>query len=255
MNSIGLRLTFLFALLGVARVCAETPLQETRSVLEKWVETRGLVSKTRSDWQSDKEMLEQTIQLLERDLKGVEEQMSRLTTNNAQAEKERKQTEEALKESNDGLEQAKQFATAFEAKILKLVPQLPVSLQEKQELRKALNRIPTDSANTKATPTERIQTIVGILNELDKFNNGVSVYSERRKTDKGEEIACETVYVGFGAAYFVNDTGDFAGTGTPGPNGWVWTPRPEIASSVREVVRIYRNERPATFIALPAAIR
>jgi hypothetical protein len=255
MKLIGARLTVLLALVWAFQVGGEPPLQEARTTLEKWVETRGLISKTRSDWQSDKEMLEQTIQLLERELKGVEEQMSKLSTNSTQAEKERAQTDESLKASNEALEQAKQFATTFEAKLLKVVPELPLSLQESPELRKALNRIPTDPATTKTPATERVQVIVGILNELDKFNNAVSLFSEKRKTDKGDEVACETLYVGLGAAYFVNDSGDFAGTGSPGPKGWEWTSRPEIASSVREAVRIYRNEKPARFIPLPAVIK
>ena len=35
-------------------------LSETRSTLERWVETKQLISKTRSDWQTDKETIEQT---------------------------------------------------------------------------------------------------------------------------------------------------------------------------------------------------
>ena len=101
---------------------------------------------------------------------------------------------------------------------------------------------------------EQLQVVVGILNELDKFNTAVSIFSEKRKNPQGEEVAVETVYVGLGAAYFVNDAGDFAGLGTPGPSGWNWTTRPEIASSVREVIRIYRNERPARFVTLPVTI-
>jgi hypothetical protein len=103
--------------------------------------------------------------------------------------------------------------------------------------------------------TERMQVIVGVLNELDKFNNAVTTFSEKRKNQAGDEVAVETVYVGLGAAYFVNETGDFAGTGAPGPNGWEWTIKPELASSVREVIHIYRNDRPAHFIPLPAVIR
>ena len=65
----------------------------------------------------------------------------------------------------------------------------------------------------------------------------------------------ETVYVGLGAAYFVNDADNFAGVGTSGAAGWEWSNKPEIAHSVREIIRIYRNERPARFVALPAVIR
>ena len=64
-------------------------LARTRTTLEQWVETRQLISKTRSDWQTDKETLEQTLQLYERELKSIEEQMSKVSTNNTQVDKER----------------------------------------------------------------------------------------------------------------------------------------------------------------------
>jgi len=198
-------------------------------------------------------MLEQSIQLFERELKGVEEQMAKLSTNSSQADKERAQADVQLKAATESLDQTKQFATSFESQINKLVPQLPKPLQE--ILKPLVARLPTDAANTKMMATERAQAIVGILNELDKFNNAVTIFSEKRKNDKGEEVAVETVYVGLGAAYFVSDAGDFAGTGAPAANGWDWTVKPELASAVKEVIRTYRNERPPRFISLPATIK
>ncbi len=65
----------------------------------------------------------------------------------------------------------------------------------------------------------------------------------------------ETVYVGLGAAYFVNQAGDFAGIGLPGTRGWDWKSAPELAGPVKEVLKIYRNARPAKFISLPREIR
>jgi hypothetical protein len=244
----------LFAGLALAvSVRAQTPLNEARSTLDKWVETRQLISKTKIDWQSDKELLEQTIQLFERELKDVEDKMSKLDTNSAQVEKERTQAEASLASSNQAFDKAKQFATETEGKITQLVPKLPAPLQE--VLRPLLARMPTNSVDTKMQATDRIQALVLISNELDKFNNAVSIFSEKRKNNKGEEVAVETVYVGLGAAYFVNEIGDFAGMGSPGQNGWEWTTKPELASPVREVIRIYRNEHPARFVALPVAIK
>ena len=121
-------------------------------------------------------------------------------------------------------------------------------------LRPFLNRIPTDP-NTRMTAAERLQVCVGILSELDKFNNGLSLFNEKRRNDKGEEVAVETVYIGLGAAYFTNDAGDFAGVGLPGSSGWEWQTKSELAPTVREVIQIYRNERPARFVSLPAEIR
>lgn len=244
---------FIVALLTGISARGQQRLAETRDVLAKWVETKQLVSRTQSDWQTDKETLEQSIKLFERELKNVEEQMSKLSTNNTQVELERTQAESLQKASNESLERAKQFAVNFEGKITRLVPQLPAPLQD--ILKPLLNRLPTDPASTKMTAAERAQVIVGVLNELDKFNNAVALFSEKRKNDKGEEMAVETVYVGLGAAYFVNDADDFAGVGLPGAKGWEWNTKSEIAAAVREIIRIYRNERPARFVALPAVIQ
>ncbi|MCI0536584.1 MAG: hypothetical protein L0Z50_15295, partial [Verrucomicrobiales bacterium] len=51
-------------------------LGETRETLTKWVETRQLLSRTKTDWQADKETLEQSIKLFERELQSVEGQRS-----------------------------------------------------------------------------------------------------------------------------------------------------------------------------------
>src|SRR5881397_3425221 len=104
---------------------AGTLLEDARSSLEKWLETRQLISKTRSDWQSDKEIMEQTIALYERELKSIEEQLSKTSTNSTQIEKERLEAETLQKTSNDALNRAKEFAAGIEAQIKKLVPQLP----------------------------------------------------------------------------------------------------------------------------------
>ncbi|MGN6642165.1 MAG: DUF3450 family protein, partial [Verrucomicrobiota bacterium] len=247
------RLALLLSVVWIASVRAESPLNETRSTLEKWVETRQLISKTRADWQSDKEMIEQSLLLLQRELKSVDEQMARLGTNSTQVDKERLEAEALLKSSNESLDRARQFATDLAAQINQLAPRLPMPLQD--IIKPLMNRLPADPANTKMAATEQMQVIVGVLNELDKFNNAISVFSEKRKNQKGEEVAVETLYVGLGAAYFVNETGDFAGTGIPGANGWEWNTQPSLAPAIREVVQVYRNERPARFVSLPATIR
>jgi septal ring factor EnvC (AmiA/AmiB activator) len=241
--------------IGVALAAdpAEAPLAQTRSTLEQWVQTRQLISQTRTDWQTDKETLEQTVALYERELKAIDEQFSKVATNNTQVAKEMSEAEALQKTSNETLADAKKFATKFEAQVKQLAPQLPGPLQD--ILKPLLARLPADPNNTKMLAAERMQVLVGVLNELDKFNNAVNLFSERRKNAKGDEVSVQTVYIGLGAAYFVNDAGDFAGTGTAGQNGWEWTTKTEIAPTVQEVVKIYRNERAARFVTLPAAVR
>lgn len=222
-------------------------------MLQKWIETRQLISRARTDWATDRETLHQTRRLFERELDLAESELGKLTTNSAQVELERAQAEALLKSSNESLDRAREFAAAFEVRLAKLVPRLPGPLQD--ILQPLLRRLPTDPLQTRMSAAERVQVLVSVLNEVDKFNNAVSVFSEKRTNEKGEEVAVETVYVGLGAAYFVNGLGDLAGLGAPAASGWEWTTKSELAPLVREVIRIYRNERAARFVSLPVIIR
>jgi hypothetical protein len=234
-------------------VLAEDSLTGARSTIEKWVETRQLISKTRSDWQADKDTLEQTIALYERELKSIDEQMSKVSTNNTQVTKEMAEAKGLKESSTASLDRAKEFATKFEARLKEAVRQLPAPLQD--IVKKDVARIPADPANTRMLAAERVQVCVGVLNELDKFNNAVNVFNEKRKNPQGEEVAVQTLFVGLGAAYFVNDTADFAGVGSPGKDGWQWTIKPELAPTVQEALKIYRNEHSARFVTLPVTIQ
>ncbi len=240
-------------LAGALSIRAQSSLEETRSTLEKWVETRQLISRSRTDWQSDKDLLEQTAALYERELKSLDDQMSKTSTNNTQVAREMAEAEALKQSSRDTLEHVRQFAAGFEASVREQASKLPAPLQEL--IKPQLAKMPADPANTKMLAAERIQVLVGVLNELDKFNNAVNVFSEKRRNEKGEEVSVQTLYVGLGAAYFVNDTADFAGVGHPANDGWQWANQPELASRIQESIKIYRNERTAHFMPLPVTIQ
>ncbi|MFO1487245.1 MAG: DUF3450 family protein [Verrucomicrobiota bacterium] len=253
MNWNALRLVGL-ALLWSISVQGESTLGEARSVLERWVETRQLISKTRSDWQTDRETLEQTIQMYERELAALDDQLSKISTNNTQVVREMAEAAALQKSSNETLDSVRQFATGLEGRVTRFAPQLPTPLQE--ILKPQLARLPADPANTKMLPAERMQVLVGFLNEVDKFNNSINVfYTEKRRNAAGAEVAVQTLYVGLGAGYFVNEAADFAGVGAPAAAGWEWAAAPGIAPDVQEAVKIYNNKKAAQFVMLPAAVR
>lgn len=253
-GNVWLRLVVAFAL-GFAGLAwgAENPLANARDTVTQWVQTQQLISKTQAEWEGDREMLNQSKTLFERELKAVQDELSKQSTNSSVADAERVKTEADLKDANEALDRARSLIAGLEQRLRELLVLLPASVVSAAP--QLVNRLPEDPGHTKAAVTERVQTVVSLLNEVDKFNNAVSVFTEKRTNHQGEEVSVETVYVGLGAAYFVNEAGDFAGWGWPGPLGWEWTIEPKLASTVREVIRIYRNERTARFVALPVVIQ
>ena len=46
-----------------------------------------------------------------------------------------------------------------------------------------------------------------------------------------------------------------AGTGLPGPEGWVWSLNNDLAPKIRKVIDIYESRRPAEFVSVPVEIK
>ncbi len=234
-------------------VRAADRLSETREILGKWVETRQLISKTRSDWQTDQETLEQTIRLFERELATLASELAKVSTNSTQVDLERAQAHVELQEVTAALDTVKTLAPVLEQRILALSAAFPPPLLDK--ISPLLKRIPSGGADTRASALERMQTIVGIVNEVDKFNAAVTVANEIQKNPAGAEVQVETLYLGLGQAYFVDKSGEYAGVGVPTAQGWQWTTRRELAGAIQNSLAIYRNAAPAVFVSLPARIQ
>lgn len=134
-------------------LAAEPSIDDTRSTLEKWVETRQVISRTRSEWQADKELLEQQAALFERELKNVADAAAKVDTSSTQVSKERSEAEAAIKSAETALSTAQGFAADFQEQIQKLTPRLPAPLQE--TLKPLLNRLPSDPTASKMTAPQQ----------------------------------------------------------------------------------------------------
>ena len=232
---------------------ADSPVTAARETLAQWVQTRQLISKTRTDWEADREMLGQTKALFERELAAVAEQMGKLNTNSTVADTERRKAEAELTQHGEALDKAKALAADLEKEVRGILPLLPPPL--KATAQPWVSRLPADSANTKASVLDRFQTLVGLLNEVDKFNNAITVANDKQPNAKGDQVSVDVIYLGLGIAYFVDAAGEVAGLGSPGPAGWQWKLQPEIAPKVRDAIAIYRSQKAAEFLGLPAVIQ
>lgn len=238
---------------GEAGFAQESPLASSRETIAQWAQTRQLISQTKTGWESDREMLGQTRNLFERELKAVKAQLSKVSTHSTVADRERAEAEASLKEHSDALEAARKLVMELEAVLKQTLPLLPPPLLA--TLKPLSDRLPADASSTKAGVIERAQTVVALLNEIDKFNNAVSVFPEKQPNAKGETVSVDTLYLGLGAAWFVDASGEVAGVGRPTPKGWEWKLQPGITEPARNAIAMYRSQKPAAFVALPATVQ
>jgi chromosome segregation ATPase len=144
--------------LAISILLADLPqgrgsIDQTRDTLSKWVETRQLIARTRSDWDSDREILEQSIKAFEKELSTLEEQLAKASGGSEQVVKESadlQREKESLRGSSDRL---KELLPALEGKVQVLAKALPSPLVSRIE--SLLARVPTNSAETRISPLER----------------------------------------------------------------------------------------------------
>lgn len=237
---------------AVAPALSETKFEGARATLEKWAETRQLFSREKADWGFDKEALEQQIALLEKEQQLLKEQIAKAEATATQADKER----ERLIEENEALSAASGTIRAslvvLEKRLLELSKTFPPPLMERIE--PLFKRLPTNPALTKLSLAERMQNIIGIMSEVDKFNGMITVVSEVKRSPAGADVQVKTMYLGLGAGFFVDTAGRFAGLGTPTADGWQWRTRNDLADRIAKAIFIYENASAAAFVSLPVTI-
>lgn len=228
-------------------------IEATRATLAKWLEIQQIISKEKRDWQTGRDVLEQRIALMKSETKTIKERLGETRSGIGEANEARREIveeERALKAASASLEAR---ITPLEAKARRLIEMLPDPIRERVSL--LSQRIPKDPANTKLSLGERYQNVIGVLNEVNKFNRDITVTSELRELADGSTAEVQTMYLGLGQAFYVTPSGERAGVGVPSPDGWVWEERNDIAGDVQLALAVLQNEAVPSYVPLPVTVR
>ncbi len=247
----------IFTLAGIASASslfAQPQIEETRNVLGEWVETRQIISRERSDWQTEKAILSDTVSLLTNELERLEQQIADLEDSATVADEEREQLTTRRDALSAGSDAVIDSIGSLETQLREIAAQLPAPLADK--IQPLTRRLPDDPENTKLSLGERVQNVVGILSQAGKFNSTMTLTSETKELDNGKLVQVSTLYWGNAIAYFVDDSGEYAGYGSPGDDGWEWTQLDEAGAAIRELLAVYDGTSDSIkFVEVPARIQ
>lgn len=225
-----------------------------RAKMEKWVETRRILSEERADWLVERESLEATRDLLQDERKALQEQIAALRTSDEGATQERDELSaqrEAYKRAAEVLEGK---VGELEQQVRLLVPQLPEPLQKKLE--PILVQIPTDPETTKVGLGQRLVNVLAVVAQAEKWNGTATFVGETREVGDGQKVAVRTLYWGLAQAIYVDSQGDLAGVGRPTPEGWKFVDDPDLADAAKEILDIYEGiVDTIAFVPVPAEIQ
>ena len=233
-------------------ISASPTLEETRLTMDKWLETQQIISKERKDWQQGKEILLSRLELVKKEVATLDEKNKQAESSVTEANKKRS---ELLAENDQITAAGAQLTGAvagMEREIRQMFKQLPEPVQTK--LQPLYQRIPEDPSKTRVAAAERYQNILGILNELNKTNNEITVSYEVHNLADGRPSEVKAIYVGLAQAYYVSARGE-AGIGRPTTDGWKWEPSKVVARDVLMALEILEGKQSPAFVPLPVILK
>lgn len=240
-------------LVSVGNANAAESLGDARSTLERWVETQQIISEEKANWKTEKAIYKDTITLLENESNRLEEAIKELEDSATAADEERAKLTEERDRLNAGSDVVLNNIGGLEKKMSSVITLMPKPLTNR--IQPLIRRLPDDPTDTKLSLGERVQNVVGILSQADKFNSTMTLTSETQEMDNGKLVQVNTLYWGTAIAYFVDDSGDYGGYGIPAGDGWEWTEVDDAGPAIRELLSVYDGSSDTIkFVQVPAQI-
>jgi hypothetical protein len=245
------------AVLGLSPAGAQTVqagVDGFRAKLEKWVETRQIVSEETADWEVERETLEATRDLLRDEKKSLTEEIAALKATATGADAERDELLARRDEYQAAGAALAERIRGMERDVRAIAPQLPEPLQNKLEL--LLVQIPEDPGESTQDLGSRLMNVLGVLAQAERWNGTATFVGETRAVDGGDQkVSVRTLYWGLGQAIYVDAQGKTAGVGRPGADGWQFSDEAGMAADAQRLLDIYEGNVDAIeFVPFPVAI-
>lgn len=226
---------------AVSQPLNEAQVIELREAISKLVDVQTLESKERNDWTAKKVAFAKLLQLHQRELKLLDEELSKAGKT---APAHGNQTED-LKKDIEALKQARRLTSEAVARnlprLIKLTASFPKPLLEEVEAELAILTPHTPEAE----PRDALQSILAIIAKAEQFNRRFT-----RSTEVFEGNEVQILYLGLSQAYYMS-AGGKAGVGRPAAEGWAWENKPEIRSELQAAFEIMDKKRPPATVNLP----
>lgn len=250
-NKSGLLLSSVVALIFSLNLAAQSPA-ERRDEMKEWINIQKILSEERSEWKVEKAVVEDMVRVLEQENDDLSERIELGKSAVSTADTKRIELEAARDELRAATGSLETALPALEASVKVLYEKFPEPL--KDTVSPLYNRLPVAGASTRQSLSERLQTVVGILSQADKFNSVITDVSENRDLDSGSVIV-QTIYFGLGGAIYADPAGETAGILVPTPSGWESRETPEHADAILAALDVYASLSEAAFVELPVSIQ
>lgn len=236
---------------------AVSPTEKLKDSIREWIETTREIQRQEDDWDQDREVLQGHRDGLETEIEDLKEQIEQAKSTKGTADKKSLEAVEkydALKAANDLLSSK---LADLESAMVERLPLFPPPLTKDPRVAQMISDVKASAAKgdkSELGGNARLNTVLNLMAAAEQFQGSVQPDSESRKVSDGRELKINMVYFGLSAAFGVDDAGEVAFVGKPGPSGWVFEEDNELASEVRLLVDVMSGDADAKFVSLPISL-
>ena len=237
-----MRIYFVLIFLFAATVRAD--LNTLESLTGDWIALRAERALEAESWKQEESRLRMELRLLEDAEDHLQEELDSLRLEAGESE-----TRQA-----DLIEELEARQSRREALAPRVQRGLTAALDRTESLPPPLlHRLEDERAAADAAGRDlsaQLRALLGLHNQWLLLQTSLHDGSLILEIGGGRR-EMDVLWIGTATAYAVNADATLAATGTPGPDGWVWTENSVIAPRVRQALRIHRQEVPPALIRLP----
>jgi hypothetical protein len=236
--------------LGVMTSSANS-VKDTQNVLAEWIKVEKQISEDQAEWLVQQEIMANSITFMKGEFGRLEETIKEAEASASAGERKRAELEAEKAKLDAVMEDMTATIGNYEDKIRQLSRQWPEIFLKQVET--PMKRMPSGDQVATAALTMRLQNVVIILSQFDKFQSIISKDTGIQEVE-GVSREVSTLYYGLAYAYFIDASGQYAGYGHPGQEGWEWTVVPQLGPKITQLLSVYDRNIDASFIGLPAKI-
>lgn len=225
-------------------------LAATRETVQQWVQVEKQISAEQSAWGQEEATVRDLLALLEAEEAKLDDQIESFNREAGATERRRLELEKRRDDLSALAGEVGKQLREVENELRLLVPRLPSPLQSRLE--PLTRHLTGEGAAEKRSLGQRVQTVVGILSEISKFDSEATLFTELQTLPDGRTVEVQCLYFGLGGGFFSDASGRYAGVLRPGEGGWEAKSDPAIGAAVREAISLYRHETgQSRFVSLP----
>ncbi|MFT4688308.1 MAG: hypothetical protein ACI9OD_000504 [Limisphaerales bacterium] len=226
--------------------------EAARQTTIQWMQTRKAINKTIRDWADQKQSLELTTELLNKEIDVLDKQIKQAKDASAGSQTSREELESKLRSRSQLLDYAARRLSSIETKIAGMTDMFPAVLKEL--VAPSMRKFPKADTQSQIPVSQRLQNLLTVFNEIEKFNAQFTVTPEMHGLN-GTQVRVQVLYLGLAQAFYVSKSGKLGGVGRPGADGWIWTPNNKIAADISRAIRVFKEQAAPSVVNLPVELK